>query len=452
MVRSKQHENDPQEKMDEAATLRTLNAFAVDLMSIPTVEDLFWYVAQNVVGRLQFLDCVIYQANDAQTELVQVAALGEKNPFGRSILNPLIIPFGKGITGQVAERREAIVRDDLLLDENYIADTQVARSEICVPIVCGNRVAGVIDSEHPDPNAFGPAELEVLITIAALIGAKLMQLAEADRSNRRYHDLVEAHSQLSREVTNRRALEAELFTARKLEAVGRLTGRFAHEFNNLLTVISGNLEFLEEDVPDGAPSETLAAAQEAARRGGEVIQSMLTFSQRVRLSPEVADLNRFVQAFCTDPQNVEPEVIQTSLGRDIAPVNVDLNVLQSVLRNLVGNASDALGDAGIIHIETQNITHTLRDTRQLSSALAPGQYVRLSVSDNGEGIGQDSLQQIFDPFFTTKEVGEGTGLGLSMVLGFMQQSGGTVEVDSTLGKGSTFHLYFPAEPDIERVS
>lgn len=445
MIRGVHQNNNPDEKMDEAATLRTLNVFAVDLMSIPTVEDLFWYVAQNVVGRLNFIDCVIYQANDAQSELVQVAALGEKNPFGRSILNPLKIPFGKGITGQVAESREAIVRDDLSRDEDYITDTKVARSEICVPIICGNRIAGVIDSEHCDPNAFGPAELEVLITIAALTGAKLMQLAEEDRSKRRYHDLVEAHAQLSQEVTNRRALEAELFTARKLEAVGRLTGRFAHEFNNLLTVISGNLEFLEEDIPNGIPSETLAAAQEAAQRGGEVIKSMLTFSQRTRLSPEIADLNSFVQVFCADPENVAPKTVRLELSQDIARVNVDLGVLQSVISNLVSNACDAIGEAGIIHIETKNITHTLRETRQLSSALAPGHYVRLSVSDNGTGIGQEDLQQIFDPFFTTKGVGEGTGLGLSMILGFMQQSGGTVEVQSNLGTGSSFHLYFPAE-------
>ena len=451
MIKPIHQDNDPNDMLDEAATLRTLNAFAVDLMSIPTVEDLFWYVAQNVAGRLNFLDCVIYQANDAQTELVQVAALGEKNPFGRSILNPLKIPFGKGITGQVAEAREAIVRDDLLLDQDYITDTKVARSEICVPIICGNRIAGVIDSEHPEPNAFGPAELEVLITIAALTGAKLMQLAEADRSNRRYHDLVEAHAQLSQEVTNRRALEAELFTARKLEAVGRLTGQFAHEFNNLLTVISGNLEFLEEDIPEGVPSETLAAAQQAARRGGEVIQSMLTFSQRTRLSPEIADLNSVVTAFCADIDNIAPELIALELGHGIAQVNVDLTIFKSILRHLVGNARDALKNDGLIHIETKNVTHTLRDARQLSSALLPGHYVRLSVSDNGAGIGQDDLQQIFDPFFTTKPVGKGTGLGLSMVLGFMQQSGGTVEVQSDLGKGSTFHLYFPAEPGIERL-
>lgn len=451
MIKPVHQGSDLQNKMDEATTLRTLNAFAVDLMAIPTVEDLFWYVAQNVVGRLNFLDCVIYQANDAQTELVQVAALGEKNPFGRSILNPLQIPFGKGITGQVAESRKAIVSNDILLDENYIADTKAARSEICVPIVCGNRIAGVIDSEHPDHDAFGDAELEVLITIAALTGAKLMQLAEADRSKRRYHDLVEAHAQLSQEATNRRALEAELFTARKLEAVGRLTGRFAHEFNNLLTVISGNLEFLEEDIPDGIPAETLAAAQSAARRGSEVIRSMLTFSQRTRLSPETAELNSFVKAFCAEPKNVPPEMVQLALGRDIAKVNVDLDILENVLSSLIVNARDAMPDAGIIHIETANVIHSLRDTRQLSSALSPGRYVSLSVSDTGEGIGQDSLQQIFDPFFTTKPVGKGTGLGLSMVLGFMQQSGGTVEVQSGIGKGSTFRLYFPAVPEIERL-
>ena len=108
----------------EIKTLRTLNSFAVDLISIPSVEDLFWYVARNVVGRLKFNDCVIYQANETQTELLQVAALGEKNPFGRNILNPLQIPFGSGITGQVAARREAIVVHDLSLDKNYITDPQ----------------------------------------------------------------------------------------------------------------------------------------------------------------------------------------------------------------------------------------------------------------------------------------------------------------------------------------
>tara|TARA_R110002051_G_scaffold1008_7_gene5002 strand:+ start:10140 stop:10508 length:369 start_codon:yes stop_codon:yes gene_type:complete len=106
-----------QKQLDEAVILRTLNAFAVDVMSIPNVEDLFWYVAQNVVGQLNFIDCVIYRADEDQSELVQVAALGEKNPFGRSIDNPLRIPFGEGITGRVAQNREAIIVEDLLKED-----------------------------------------------------------------------------------------------------------------------------------------------------------------------------------------------------------------------------------------------------------------------------------------------------------------------------------------------
>ena len=146
----------------EASTLRTLNQFAVDLIQIPSTEDLFWYVAQNVVGRLNFVDCVIYQANEEQTDLRQVAAWGDKNPFGRNILNPLIIPFGRGITGKVAQTRRPVIVDDLLSDQNYIPDTRPARSEICVPLLLRGRVVGVIDSEHPDPQAFGHLTILIL--------------------------------------------------------------------------------------------------------------------------------------------------------------------------------------------------------------------------------------------------------------------------------------------------
>jgi len=437
---------DSNAEMNEAATLRTLNAFAVDLISIPSVEDLFWYVAQNVVGHLKFSDCVIYQANDAQTELVQVAALGEKNPFGRSILNPLKIPFGQGITGKVAESREAIIISDLKGELDYIADTQPARSEICVPLVCGNRIVGVIDSEDPEPNAFGPAELEILITIAALTSAKLELLAEVDRSKRRYHDLVEVHAQLSQEATSRKALETELFKARNLEVVGRLTGKFAHEFNNLLTVISGNLEFLEADLERGSDLETLQAAQAAAKQGSQLISSMLAYSQRTRLSPEQVDMNSFVSRIYsqTNPDLHGP--IELDLQESVWPITADAGVLEAVVMNLIANARDAMRDGGVIGVSTQNVVHNLADNAKLTTRLIPGRYVRLSVSDSGEGIEKESLQQIFDPFFTTKVVGEGTGLGLSMTLGFMQQSGGTVEVQSQVGQGSTFALYFPTEP------
>ena len=430
-------------QIDEAAILRTLNAFAVDLITIPSEEDLFWYVAKNVVGQLNFVDCVIYRANEAQTELTQVAALGEKNPYGRSIVNPLVMPFGTGITGQVAEHRMAMIVDDLLKDQNYIPDTQPARSEICVPLIFRGRVVGVIDSEHPEPGAFGPAELEILTTVAAMTSAKLELLAEAQRSHQRYHDLLVSHAQLTAETNNRKALEAKLFEARKLEAIGRLTGRFAHDFNNLLTIISGNLELIAVDDPSDAALDSLSDAQAAAARGARLIRDMLAFAQRTRLEPSVVDLNSWVKTTCTQGNRGGDVVVDLHLADSLWPVWVDARVMENAVANLLDNARDAMPDGGTIRITTENITHGPADNRALSTDLAPGTYVRLGIADSGAGIAANRLQQIFDPFFTSKATGSGTGLGLSMVLGFVQQSGGGVSVTSGAGFGSRFDLYFP---------
>ncbi len=430
----------------EASALRTLNTFAVDLIQIPSVEDLFWYVAQNVVGRLNFVDCVIYQADDDQTRLTQVAAWGDKNPFGRNIINPLVIPFGQGITGKVAQTRKAIIVDDLLESQNYIPDTQPARSEICVPLVFRGRVVGVIDSEHPEPNAFGEAELEILTTVAALAGAKLELLAEAQRSQQRYRDLVASHDRLTEETGMRKALEAKLFEARRLEAIGKLTGRFAHEFNNLLTVILGNLELVETEATNPGSAEFLDEAKIAAERGARLMRDMLAFAQRTRLEPVALDLNELVTKFCDARHNDPALRPKLTLAEDPCRIMADRKAIASTLLNLVENARDATALGGRIMIQTENLTHTLPDAAGLAASLPPGRYVRLTVADTGIGIPPDRLPQIFDPFYTSKPVGVGTGLGLSIVQGFTQQSGGTITVTSEPGCGSSFQLTFPAIP------
>ncbi len=431
---------------NEASTLRTLNTFAVDLIQIPSVEDLFWYVAQNVVGRLNFVDCVIYQADEGQATLTQVAAWGEKNPFGRSIINPLVIPFGHGITGKVAQTRKAIIVDDLLESQNYIPDTQPARSEICVPLVFRGRVVGVIDSEHPEPNAFGEAELEILTTVAALAGAKLELLAEAQRSQQRYRDLVTSHDRLTEETGIRKALEAKLFEARRLEAIGKLTGRFAHEFNNLLTVILGNLELVEAAASDPGSVEFVTEAKTAAERGARLMRDMLAFAQRTRLEPGAVDLNEIVARLCEPCHADAVPQVELTLTDDPWRIMADRKAIIGALLNLIENARDATASGGKIMIRTENLTHTLSDTGPLAASLPPGRYVRLTVADTGVGIPQERLPQIFDPFYTSKPVGAGTGLGLSIVQGFTQQSGGTVTVTSEPGCGSSFQLTFPAIP------
>lgn len=431
-------------QIPEAAVLRTLNRFAIDLIAIPSEEDLFWYVAQNVVGRLNFVDCVIYQANPEQTELRQVAAWGEKNPFGRSIVNPLVIPFGRGITGSVAESRKAVIVDDLLGDRNYIPDTQLARSEICVPLVFRGRVIGVIDSEHPEPSAFGDSELEILSTVAAMTGAKLELLSEARRSAQRYEDLLIAHSQVTQEVKTRKTLEARLFEARKMEAIGRLSGRFAHEFNNLLTAILGNLELvgLGEIPPES--EAFLGEAVTAASKGARLVRDMLVFAQRTRLVPSVVNLNALIRTFCETHADSLAKSVRLNLAEDLWPVSADKVAIENILFNLIENAQDAVIAGGSILLRTQNVLHTILERDVLGADLPPGRYVRLFVTDTGAGIPEDRLSQIFDPFFTSKPIGSGTGLGLSIVLGFAQQSGGAVAVKSELGQGSTFQVDLPA--------
>ncbi len=425
----------------EASTLRTLNQFAVDLIQIPSTEDLLWYVAQNVVGKLGFVDCVIYQANAEQTELRQVAAWGEKNPFGRNILNPLVIPFGRGITGKVAKTGKAIIVGDLSSDQNYIPDTRPARSEICVPLTFRGRVVGVIDSEHPEPQAFGEVDLEILDTVAAMTGSKLELLAETQRSAQRYRDLVASHDQLTQEITARKALESRLFEARRLESIGKLTGRFAHEFNNLLTVVLGNLEIAQADLSSPNARDSLLDAQLAGQRGAKLMRDMLSFAQRTRLSPVVSDLNLLIASFSDRQPPATVDRLAFDLQDGLWSISVDAKAFEQILNNLVENALGAMRPEGKVVIRTENVRTMLTED---PAGPPPGRHVRLSVVDTGVGIPADRMTQIFDPFFTTKPVGSGTGMGLSIVQGLTLQLGGTVSVVSEVEKGTTFRLHFPA--------
>ena len=424
-------------------TLKTLNTFAVDVITLPDEEELFWYVAQNVVGRLQFLDCVIYKADEAGTELTQVAALGAKNPYDREILNPLKIPFGQGITGGVAQSKTAVIIEDLLKDQAYIPDSEPARSEICVPLVSQGRVVGVIDSEHTEIAAFDQADLEVLTTVAAMTSAKLELLAEVSRSHKQYLALKESHKQLSEEIQNRAALEAELFNVRKMEAVGQLTGGVAQEVNKLLTVISGKVEFVGMAESEAQVQEYLGEAHTAAARAANDILDLTGPSPRLDLADDPTNLNTMITTICAQNRQRLPGDIQMDLVEDMLSIEVDPTAAEIALVNLMINARDAMPHGGTLHIKTENIEHGIADNEGLSKNIAPGTYVKLTVRDEGEGIPPEALDQIFDPFFTTKPVGAGTGLGLSMVLGFMQQSGGAVIAKPDVSQGATFELYFP---------
>jgi len=196
----------------------------------------------------------------------------------------------------------------------------------------------------------------------------------------------------------------------------------------------------------------LQDGKDAAARGAKLIQDMLAFSQKARLNPKVCDLNALVETVCQRRERDLGATVELHPATELWPVCVDHAAAENALWNLMANACDAASATDRILISTENVFIEPSSLRTLGIALEPGQYVRLGIQDFGTGISDKDIQRIFDPFFTTKPVGSGVGLGLSMVSGFVLQSGGTVNVKSCPGQGSTFDLYFPATPASAHIS
>ncbi|WP_169568799.1 hybrid sensor histidine kinase/response regulator [Sneathiella limimaris] len=251
---------------------------------------------------------------------------------------------------------------------------------------------------------------------------------------------------VSLNVTEQRLLEDKLRQSQKMEAVGQLTGGIAHDFNNLLAIIQGNAELLleENSVPGLDRNKMLNSMIAAADRGAELTRNMLAFARDQRLDPVVSSLKEPVLSTISMlRRTIEEEIsILTELEDDPWNCRVDLGQLENALINLVLNARDAMPKGGDITISLEN--SDLASGLQVTGEYIPaGQYVVLSVADTGMGIEPSKLAHVFEPFFTTKEVGRGTGLGLSMVYGFIKQSAGYVTVQSELSEGTCLSLYLP---------
>ncbi len=251
---------------------------------------------------------------------------------------------------------------------------------------------------------------------------------------------------VGRDVTEQRQAEEALRQSQKMEAVGQLTGGLAHDFNNLLTGISGSLELLGTRMRQGRLDDLdryIVAAQGAAKRATALTHRLLAFSRRQTLDPRPTDVNRLVQDMADlIRRTVGPEIHLEVVGTvGLWSALVDPNQLENALLNLAINARDAMPDGGRITIETGNRWMDGRAARERD--LAPGQYLSLCVSDTGTGMPPDVIDRAFDPFFTTKPLGQGTGLGLSMIYGFARQSGGQVRIYSEVGQGTMVCIYLP---------
>ncbi|MBV9833720.1 MAG: response regulator [Alphaproteobacteria bacterium] len=245
------------------------------------------------------------------------------------------------------------------------------------------------------------------------------------------------------DVREQKALERQLRQAQKMEAVGQLTGGIAHDFNNLLMVILGNVELIEDEVGDNeALNEALAVVQRAALRGSELTHRLLAFSRQQMLEPTDLDMNAAVSGLAGMLSRTLGEHIEmrTNLKPDLWVTRVDPAQFESAIINLCVNARDAMPSGGSLTLETDNVTIGVEAVK---AGVQPGDYVMVCVRDTGTGMPPEVLDRVLEPFFTTKEPGKGTGLGLSMVYGFVKQSGGHLDISSTVGQGTTLKLMFP---------
>ncbi|MDB5995428.1 MAG: sensor hybrid histidine kinase [Pseudomonas sp.] len=271
--------------------------------------------------------------------------------------------------------------------------------------------------------------------------------AERDRATaalRALNDTLE--QRVSARTAELMQTEEKLRQSQKMEAVGQLTGGLAHDFNNLLAGISGALELMSHRIAQGRVMEVdkyIVTAQGAAKRAAALTHRLLAFSRRQTLDPRPTDVNALMAGMTELIQRmVGPSIqVETSGATDLWPALVDASQLENSLLNLCINARDAMPNGGRITIETANRSMDLETTRTLD--MPEGQYLSICVTDTGTGMTPDVIAKAFDPFFTTKPLGQGTGLGLSMIYGFAKQSGGQVRVYSEVGQGTTMCIYLP---------
>jgi signal transduction histidine kinase len=250
------------------------------------------------------------------------------------------------------------------------------------------------------------------------------------------------------DITARRQAEQTLLQTERLRAIGQLSGGVAHDFNNMLAVISMNLEMISDYVASSDEAlELLAQIQIAVRSGSELSRRLLSFSRQQPLTPQVVDLAELLPPWqdLVSRGLGHGSSLSLKLGPDLLPIRIDRGQLESALLNLVLNACDAQPNGGKITISAEQVWISDATIDGLVGDTKPvdGQYVRLEVSDHGDGIAPEMVHRVFEPFVTTKPVGQGTGLGLSMVSGFIWQSGGAVALKSVVGQGTSLSLYLP---------
>ncbi|HMQ52050.1 MAG TPA: response regulator [Anaerolineae bacterium] len=307
-------------------------------------------------------------------------------------------------------------------------------SLLAVPLLIEDQVIGSLSINAPEIHVFSAEDISLAASVANQVASALAHIR-----------LDEAHTQL----------EAQYHQAQKMEAIGRLTGGVAHDFNNILTVIVGHCDLLLEELgPDHPSRPSVNQVLKAATMAASLTRQLLAFSRQQVLQPQVLELNQIVTQIEKMLRRLIGEniALETRLDPDLGQIKADPGQLEQVIMNLAVNARDAMPEGGSLTIETANVFLDEAYCRQ-HPGLKSGPHIMLAVVDTGLGMDAETQARIFEPFFTTKEQGKGTGLGLATVHGIINQSGGSIGVDSKLGRGTSFKIYLPeVEPSAEVVA
>ncbi len=420
--------------------LQVLADFALAITQIESVEELAWYVARKVVGRLGFADCVVYIYEPETHCIKQSAAIAHKNPAGDKILNPLSIPLGEGITGTVAATLKPALIANVSEDERYIADIAPGGSEVCVPMVHNGVLLGVIDCEDPKVGAFNSNHLETLETVAFYTSAKIAE---------RYaqHEATARTRELESKVDELTCLSRELEAAKeKAEETSALKSRFvatiSHEIRTPLAGILGSLDLLQDEVlPEAA-----GALVGMARDSGQILQTLLNdvidFARSeagtLQVEPTVFSVKELVaslQAFWFPHMQAKGASLEIDLADAMEKAYWgDPARIRQVLNNFLSNALKYAPGRIVLR----------------AAPAGPKGMVRFSVSDFGKGLSDEDQAQLFTEFTRVgshkRQIGDGAGLGLAICRQMAELMDGEAGVESITGDGATFWLQLPLTP------
>lgn len=321
---------------------------------------------------------------------------------------------------------------------------------ICMPLIREGKLTALMAIHQKVPHIWSEEEKALIREVTERSWAHIQRVRTEAELRQTALALTELNSTLEARVEERTSAlvqaEEALRQSQKMEAVGQLTGGLAHDFNNILAGISGSLELMSNRIGQGRHSEIdryMSGAQAAVKRAAALTQRLLAFSRRQTLDPKPSSINTILAGMEElILRSIGPAIeLQRATNDDLWTTFVDVSQLENALLNLCINARDAMPDGGRLTIATLNQALDHRTAMQIG--LSEGDYVRLSVADTGTGMPPDVIARAFDPFYTTKPIGQGTGLGLSMVYGFAGQSGGSARIESEMGRGTTIAIYLP---------